>query len=184
MKGLQSTMHPKSFFPEGGIEVGLFFVSERPADDDSKPNFSPKQIIQMEEFQHFTYSDAKAPEPSDYYWCGSCREEHLRECFDGSPVVTGQEKWLRFFVELGRVRGYRRIKVDRPEPPFVDKAFNLDGIMSWPEVEFKNPSAPPWELDGWFLAYQGHIIGFELFNVGHISIPKDASLRLTPRVTL
>jgi len=171
-------MSPSMLFPKGGVEIGLFFVADRKV-RGKYPSFPAERTIHCEEYQQDTYADAPEPKESDYYYCDSCHEKHLRECFDDTPVITGTELWRRCEVELAPRLGYKRIPVDNPKQIASDK-----GIETFQEVEFTNPTRLVWIADGWFIAYQGHVIGLELFSTGCMRIPKDASLRLTPRITI
>ena len=173
-----SSMSFSMFFPEDGVEIGLFFVADRKV-KGSYPSFPVERIIYCEEYQHDIYADAPEPKESDYYYCGSCHEKHLRECFDDTPVITGTETRRRCEVELAPRLGYKRIPVDNPKQIARDK-----GAVTFQEVEFTNPSCLVWIADGWFIAYQGHVIGLELFSTGRMKKPKDASLRLTPKVKI
>jgi len=171
-----TSMSPSTLFPEGGVEIGLFFVADRKV-RGSYPSFPAKRTIHCEDYTRNAYSDAREPEESDYYYCGACHEMHLRECFDGSPVIIGTEQWRRCEVELAPRLGYERIPVETPKD--VSK-----NVVTYQEIEFKNRRHLTWISDGWFIAYQGHVVGLELFSMGRIRLTRDATLRLTPRVTI
>ena len=173
-----SNISLSTLFPEGGVEIGLFFVADRKV-KGSYPSFPVERIIYCEEYQHDIYADAPEPEERDYYWCEDCQDTHLRECFDDSLVITGTELRRRCEVELAPRLGYKRIHVDNPKQIASDK-----GAVTFQEVEFANPTRLVWIADGWFIAYQGQVLAIELFNMGRISIPKDRSLRLTPTVRI
>lgn len=166
---------PQLLFPDGGLEAGLFFTSDRRV-HGRHPSFPAARVIECRDYERVKYGEPPEPEQADYFWCEICQEHHLRECFDGSPPVIGVEPWRLCHVELAERLGYRRIALPRPEPPFKDNMYEF------PEIEYKNRGRLIWVIDGWFLAHHGHIIGLEQFSMGRIRMTYDSTLRLTPRI--